>query len=156
MPLVYLAGGVTGLSGPAAMDWRVTASHVLLYAYKIESRDPLRDNDSLYQETTISDDFHAYEQRGCFYTSRAIMLRDFNDVKQSDVLLVNLLGATKPSLGTVMELGWAYSLQKPTVVVMETEGNPHDHHPMIHESIGIRVSTLKEGIRAVATILGRT
>jgi len=83
------------------------------------------------------------------------MTRDFNDVKRSDALIVNLLGLSKPSLGTVMELGWAYALQKPAVVAIEERGNPHDNHPMISEAMRFRVTTIEEAIDSVAIILNR-
>ena len=152
--IVYLAGGIAGLVGDEAVSWRVEAANRLHWNYDIKTRNPMRGKSRLWGATTISSNFHDYEKHGPAYSSKAIMTRDFNDVKQCDALLVNLLGATKPSIGSVMELAWAYALQKPTVVVMEAEGNPHDNHPMIHESMGFRVTTLEEGINAVAVILG--
>jgi nucleoside 2-deoxyribosyltransferase len=83
------------------------------------------------------------------------MMRDFFDVKRCDVLLINLLGCEKMTTGTVMELGWAYAMQKPVVVAIEPEGNIHDTHPMVHEAIGgLRFPTLDEAIDAVAIVLG--
>jgi len=103
----------------------------------------------------ISTDFHDYENKGPFFTSRGIMTRDFNDVKRCDALLVNMLGLEKPSLGTIMELAWAYALQIPAVVAIEATGNVHDNHPMLHEAMPFRVETLDEAIHSVAIILGR-
>jgi len=80
------------------------------------------------------------------------MTRDFNDCSTCDVLLVNLLGASKVSIGTVMEIAWAYQNRTPVVVVMEQEGNPHEH-AMIREAIGFRVHTMGEAIAVVRTIL---
>lgn len=156
MALVYLAGAIAGLTGAKAIDWRAQAEDAFWDHYSIEVRDPMRAKKSWKSSDKISTDFHDYVNRGIFYTSKAIMTRDFNDVKQSDALLVNLLGCTKPSLGTIMELAWAFAFQKPAVVCIEESGNPHDNHPMIHEAMGFRVTTLEEGIRAVAVILGRT
>lgn len=153
--LVYLAGGIAGLTGPDATDWRMDAADVLR-EYDIAVRDPMRAKTKLSEQSTISHNFNDYKTFGTFFTSRGIMTRDFNDVKQSDALLVNLLGATKPSLGTIMELAWAFALQKPAVVVIEDEGNPHDNHPMIHEAMAFRVNNLEEGIYSVAVILGRS
>lgn len=153
-PLVYLAGGIAGLSGSDATDWRVDAALQLSHRL-IETLDPMRAKHQLSAQPRISTDFHDYADRGAFFTSRGIMTRDFNDVKRCDALLVNLLGLAKPSLGTIMELAWAYALQKPAVVAIEATGNPHDNHPMIHEAMPFRVETLDEAIDAVATILNR-
>ncbi len=154
MSLVYLAGGIAGLTGIEARDWRYKAK-TKLEDYNIQVRNPMREKSSLKAQDVISGNFNDYKDRGLFYTSKAIMTRDFNDVKQADALLINLLGATKPSLGTIMELAWAFAFQKPAVVCIEESGNPHDNHPMIHEAMGFRVTTLEEGIHAVAVILGR-
>ena len=153
-PLVYLAGGIAGLPGTEAVLWRVGAA-LALADRDIETLDPMRHKQRLAGASRISTDYHDYADLGPFFTSRGIMARDFNDVKRCDALLVNLLGLTRPSLGTVMELGWAYAMQKPAVVVMEAECNPHDLHPMIHEAISFRVETMGEGVDVVATVLNR-
>lgn len=161
-PLVYLAGAIAGIPGTDAVEWRWSAAK-LLEGHDIEALDPMRHKNALYRPERISTDYRDYADRGPFYTSRGIMARDFNDVKRADALLVNLLGLTKPSLGTCMELAWAYALQKPAVVVMEREGdvtngfqnNPHDLHPMLHEAMPFRVETLEEGVDVVATVLNR-
>jgi nucleoside 2-deoxyribosyltransferase len=153
-PKVYLAGAIAGLGFDAATDWRHQAKHAL-GERGIEALDPMRAKAALSSKGKISTNFHDYENTGVFFTSRGIMTRDFNDVKTCDALLVNLLGLVKPSLGTVMELGWAYALQKPAVVVIEEKGNPHDNHPMISEAMRFRVATLDEAIDAVAIILNR-
>lgn len=153
-PIVYLAGGIAGLSGKDATNWRLIAARQLSYR-DVETLDPMRAKAALGAQARISTDFHDYADRGAFFTARGIMTRDFNDVKRCDALLVNLLGAERPSLGTIMELAWAYALQKPAVVAIEKSGNPHDNHPMIHEAMPFRVETLDEAIDAVAVILGR-
>jgi nucleoside 2-deoxyribosyltransferase len=164
-PLVYLAGGIAGLSFDDCTDWRRLAAG-LLRERGIETLDPMRGKNALASRNKgkIGTSFHDYENLGAFFTSRGIMTRDFNDVKSCDALLVNLLTDTlsrdinniaKPSLGTVMELGWAYALQKPAIVAIERSGNPHDNHPMIHEAMRFRVESLEEAIDAVAVVLNR-
>jgi nucleoside 2-deoxyribosyltransferase len=103
----------------------------------------------------ISKDFTDYDGLGAFFTSRGIMTRDFNDVKRCDALLVNLLDLKERSSGTIMELAWAFALQKPAVVAIEAAGNPHDKHPMIFEAMPFRVATIEEAIDSVAIILNR-
>lgn len=153
-PLVYLAGGIAGLRGFEATDWRMEVAEQL-ERRGVETLDPMRRKGILNGPGRISTNFAHYANEGAFFTSRGIMVRDFTDVKRCDALLVNLRTSEKPSLGTVMELAWAYAFQKPAVVVIEADGNPHDGHPMIHEAIPFRVETLEEGIDAVAVILGR-
>jgi len=151
--LCYLAGPIAGISGSEAIDWRTGATNLLSRA-GVDVRDPMRAKHALASKASISRTFHDYETMGTFFTSKGIMTRDFNDVKQADVLLVNLLGAKTPSLGTIMEMAWAFALQKPCVVAIEATGNPHDNHPMIHEAMSFRVPTLYEAIGSVYIILG--
>lgn len=153
-PLVYLAGAIAGLQFDEATDWRVQAT-ALLRERGIETLNPMRAKNALSARGRISTDFHDYEENGAFFTSRGIMTRDSTDVHRSDALLVNLLGLKKPSLGTVMELGWAYILNKPAIVAIEKSGNPHDNHPMIHEAMRFRVESVEEAIDAVAIVLNR-
>jgi nucleoside 2-deoxyribosyltransferase len=155
-PLVYLAGAIAGLEFDDVTDWRVQAKYEL-EKRGIEALNPMRGKEALGEQNAgrISLDFHDYEKNGPFFHSRGIMTRDFNDVRRCDVLLVNLLGLKKPSLGTIMEIGWAYAMQKPTVVAMEERGNPHDGHPMIYEAIPFRFATMDEAIDAVASLLNR-
>jgi hypothetical protein len=83
---------------------------------------------------------------------------------RADVLLVNLLGAERVSIGTVMEIAWADAVRVPVVLVMEpsaeentglvpSKGNVHEH-AMIRECVGFRVQTLDEGLNVVKAILG--
>ena len=154
-PLVYLAGGIAGLNAAEMLDWRHEASRQL-YMRGLATLNPMRAKESLVTGMDrVSFDFRQYAGRGAFFTSRGIMTRDSTDVRRCDALLVNLLGLAQPSLGTIMELGWAYILNKPAVVAIEAEGNPHDGHPMIYEAMPFRVTTLDEAIDAVAVILGR-
>ena len=155
MSLVYLAGPIANCTVEGATDWRTLATSELFHNYGIDTRDPMRAKAEGFRKYgKIGSNFNEYSKEGTFFTSKAIMTRDFNDVKQTDALLVNLLGVKIPSLGTVMELAWAFALQKPCVVCIEESGNPHDNHPMIHEAMGFRVTTLEEGIHSVAVILG--
>jgi len=155
-PLVYLAGAIAGLSYDDATDWRVQA-RALLEARGIETLDPMRAKSLLGRRNNgqISKDFTDYSAYGAFFTSRGIMTRDFNDVRRCDALLVNLLDLKERSSGTIMELAWAFALQKPAVVAIESTGNPHDKHPMIFEAMPFRVETIEEAIDSVAIILNR-
>jgi nucleoside 2-deoxyribosyltransferase len=155
-PLVYLAGAIAGLAFDDATDWR-HAAKLYLGERNIETLNPMRAKEALGSQNAgqISTNFNDYKQNGAFFTAKGIMTRDSTDVRRADALLVNLLGLKKPSLGTVMELGWAFILNKPCVVAIEAEGNPHDNHPMIHEAMPFRVTTLDEAFDSVAVLLNR-
>jgi hypothetical protein len=51
-----------------------------------------------------------------------------------------------------MECAWAYAFDKPLIVVMEDEGNLHEH-AMIREATGFRVNTIDKAIDVANSIL---
>jgi len=82
------------------------------------------------------------------------MTRDFFDCNRADVVVVNLLGATRVSIGTVMEIAWAYQRHTPTVVIMERDSTVNVHeHPMIAEATGFRVETMEQAAHVAKVIL---
>lgn len=146
MSLVYLAGPITGLTYGNATNWREYASRGLA-EIGIETASPLRFKDFLKGELSIADNYAEHP----LATSKAITTRDRWDVSRADVVLVNLLGAEKVSIGTVMEIGWADAFRKPLVLVME-EGNIH-WHSMLTEASGYIVPTLNDGLNVVQALL---
>lgn len=154
-PIVYLAGGIAGLPYAGATSWR---HEVAAYLHpEIATLSPMRWKNALEHSDNgmISTDFREYAHNGPFYTAQGIMERDYNDVRRADLLLVNLLGANSFSIGTCMELAWAYAMQKPVVVAIEKEGNPHMKHPMVSEAMGaFRYDELYDACMAARTILG--
>lgn len=151
MPNVYLAGPITGLSYDEGQDWRARAiTH--LAAHGINGLSPLRAKEYLRALPTLSGTGDEYAHMGVLSTARGVMTRDRFDATRCDVLLVNLLGATRVSIGTVMEIAWADLKRTPIVVAMEP-GNPHEHM-MISEAIGFRVASLDEALHVVVAVLG--
>ena len=144
---VYLAGPISGLTYDEGQDWRAYAVGVLA-SRGIEGFSPLRRKDFLRHAGVIEGAFEFHE----LASSRGIMTRDHFDCQTSDVILANLLGSKRVTIGTVMEIAWAFAYRKPLVVVMEPEGNLHEH-PMIAEAIGYRVSTLDAALNVVSAIL---
>lgn len=145
--LVYLAGPITGCSYGGCTDWRNDSINRLAL-HGITGLNPMRAKEYLKAEKAITG---SYEDK-VMSCARGIITRDRFDTFRSDVLIVNFLGAKKVSIGTVMEVAWADSNRTPIIVVMEKEGNPHDH-PMVNEATGFRVETLDEAISVAIRIL---
>lgn len=156
MKSIYLAGPITGLNYEGATDWRkLIFNRMDGPRYQILS--PMRAKEYLsnldeitaqgYQDTILSN-------------AKAIVTRDRNDTMKCDLVIMNLLGATKVSIGTMIELGWADAARVPVVLIMEKEEfegdmrktNIHDH-AMVTEMAGFRVSTLDEAVLVARTIL---
>lgn len=152
MPVVYLAGPITGLDFKGCTDWRVQAKAELANA-QINAVSPLRGKDFLKAFGKLSGTCEGYGDVSPLSSPRGIMTRDRFDAMRCDVLLVNLLGAERVSVGTVMEIAWADAKRTPIVCAIEPEGNVHEH-AMIREALGFRVQTLDEAIAVVRCILG--
>jgi nucleoside 2-deoxyribosyltransferase len=155
MKQVYLAGPITGLTFEGCTDWRDYAI-ASLADNAIKGLSPMRAKEFLKHLGPLpalknSKEDYEYAQYGCLASSRGIMTRDRFDATRCDVLLVNLLGAERVSIGTVMEIAWADLRRTPIVAVME-EGNVHEHG-MINEAIGFRVTTLDEALNIIKSIL---
>ena len=143
---VYLAGPITGLTFQGATDWRTHAA-ALLDSDNVECLSPLRGKDFLKNAGVL----HAGTYDGILTTGKGIMRRDFFDCTRSTAVLVNLLGAEKISMGTVMELGWCYQAQIPTVVVMENN-NIHNH-VMVNEACTYTVGSIEQAIETMKFLL---
>lgn len=146
MKRVYLAGPITGLTYDEGNDWRLEAKEYF-DRYDIAAYSPMRAKEYLRSEGKLTGSYKS----GLFSSARNIMTRDYDDCTKADVILCNFLGATRVSIGTVMECAWAYGNRIPLVVISEAE-NIHNH-PMMDESIGFRVETLAEGLYVARTIL---
>lgn len=142
---VYLAGPISGLSYQGCTDWRHAVKRSLYGSVRCLS--PLRAKDYLSKEVEIADHY-AEHPLSC---QRGIMTRDRYDTMSCDIVLANLLGATRVSIGTMMEIAWADMLRKPIIIVMEKEGNLHDH-AMVREAAGFRVETLDKAVEIIRAI----
>lgn len=147
--LVYLAGPITGLSFGGATDWRRDAAIAIARGStgRVETLSPMRHKDYLAGVEKIADSYEGSvlsSQRGIFY-------RDRLDCTRADLVLVNMIGATRVSIGTVMEIAWANAREIPIVLVME-DGNLHEHS-MLREACGFRVQTMAEAIDVTLRIL---
>lgn len=156
---VYLAGPISGLSYGEATGWRQEVRDQLLRS-GIKAASPLRAKVYIREATEIDQASPAIDENDmdapavqAMSNSRGITTRDRFDCLNCDVLFVNLLGTERVSIGTVMEIAWADALRKPIVIVMEPEGNLHDH-AMIRECVGFRVPTIREGVEITKAILG--
>lgn len=132
---VYLSGPMGGCSFDQMTSWRKEASEKLNSA-SVKCIEPTR---------SFSSELIPKE------TDKWINRRDYFDCVRSQCLLVNFKGMKHISIGTVMEIAWAYQKQIPIVLVAEPDGP--QNHPMLKDSITHEVATLDEGIAAVKELL---
>jgi hypothetical protein len=143
--LVYLAGGITGLSYEEAISWRIEAAQKLR---PLRALSPLRAKTYLNKELSIAGDYPSIP----LSTSRGITTRDRFDCQRSGCVIFYLLGARYVSIGTVLEMAWADAAGVPSVYAVEPEGNPHEH-AMVRELMDFRVETLDEAVHIARCVL---
>lgn len=152
MHCVYLAGPITGLNFAGCTDWREYAIKELADV-GIKGLSPMRAKDYLANIGVISGTGEEYAHLGPLSLPRGVMTRDRFDGTRCDVLLVNLLGAERVSIGTVMEIAWADACRTPIVCAIEESGNVHEHM-MISEAIGFRATSLEQALHLVKAVIG--
>lgn len=100
MDTLYLCGAINGCTDSEAKDWRERVKSELGRHYTI--LDPMRRDYRGVEDDSVT----------------AIVQGDITDIKASDVVLV---AADRPSWGTAMELFFAFTQGKYTVVVCGAE-----------------------------------
>jgi hypothetical protein len=152
-PSVYLAGPIKGLAYAGATSWREGAA-ARFADLGIDAFSPMRAKSYLKPLADVGGDTlkDAYAEYP-LSTMKAILHRDYRDCTQCSAVLMYLLGAERVSLGSVMEVAWAFAARVPTVLVMEPgKVNVHEHGLLV-EACGFRVTTLEEGIATVSAII---
>jgi hypothetical protein len=148
---IYLAGPIRGLTYDESEDWRSRVAGSMpdtIACYSpLRAKHFLRAHGRLGLGGAASDTY----PENPLSTARGILTRDHFDCMTSDLIFCNLLGATAISIGTVMEIAWAWAYRKPLVVCIEPD-NLHDH-PMIREVTGFACGTIDEGVSLVKTVL---
>lgn len=153
---VYLSGPITGLNySDARYGWRAAFLEHLsdTGGDNITVLSPMRHEGHLAEmkDVILPDNLPNH----FFSHPRVLAMKDFLDIKRSDIVLVNLLEAKSVSQGTLIEIGYAYALGKPLIVVRE-EGNVHNSPfieamadvilPSLYDAAIVTKSLLSEGI----------
>jgi nucleoside 2-deoxyribosyltransferase len=147
-PVVYLSGPMTGQTYIGANDWRTMLTGFLDPA-EYHCLSPMRGKEYLRGGDKIAESYTLPPHK-----QREILVRDYNDVRRADVVVVNLaLQKDTASVGTIMEVAWAYAHRIPIVLIMGEGPNVHDH-AMLRECVGWRVETLDEAAHIVRMIVG--
>ncbi len=140
--IVYLAGLIS-TDRPQSLEWRDDAAFKLKAGWGIDSLSPLRGKDM----TTSKDGGLSAAD----HNSKSIILRDYNDIRQADVMLANfnMWGSTRPMVGTLMELAWAWEQKMPVVAVCDKSDRLMRDHPFINECVSHYCETIEEAIEFI-------
>lgn len=139
MKTVYLAGLIS-TSRPDSLYWRLEAEQQLKDWCTILS--PMRGKHELVKTSKdggITDPA---------LTPKDIILRDYNDVQESDVILAHLddFGNERPLLGTIYELGWAWQLRKPVVAIASPDNGLMRTHPFVRDTVAHYCENLNDAV----------
>jgi nucleoside 2-deoxyribosyltransferase len=145
MKKIYLAGPISGLTYDGAQDWRDYFSAKI--DPEIQCYSPLRGKQYLKMRGPLEGSYEDFP----LSTDTGITTRDRFDCMGADVVVFNLLGAERISIGTMIELGWADAARNPAILIME-KGNPHEH-PMLRQTTHFRVTNLEDAISIAEIIL---
>lgn len=138
---VYLAGPIFGCTLAEANDWR-DATIARLRKRGIQGVSPLR------CEPIHGERYGMEYVDPRFGTPRAISSKNMLDVKMCDVTLAYM---PTLSLGTLIELAWAYAFGKPTILVT-TLPQVRDH-AVVQACAGWVLSTLDEAADVIEGVL---
>jgi len=146
--LVYLGGPITGLTYDGCTEWREQVMEEV--GEEINTISPMRGKQRLKEIANgdVIKDCYDYDILASY---KGINTRDYWDVQRCDIVFVNFLGATKVSIGTVMEIAWARAFDKPVICVMEDD-NIHKHS-MLTYACGYIVNNLETGIVILKALL---
>ncbi|HOK20998.1 MAG TPA: hypothetical protein PLS18_02335 [Candidatus Paceibacterota bacterium] len=142
---VYTGGAISGLTYEECVGWRLYVASKMPSHIHILS--PMRGKEYLKNGKIING---SYEQHP-LCSQKGILCRDHYDVCRAHLVLMNFLGAKKLSIGSIMEVAWAYAYRRPLITLME-EDNPHNH-PMVREASNFILIDLDEAIKLTIAIL---
>lgn len=153
---VYLAGPILGCTDPEARDWRQDVDRKLsLSSDRQGIVDPsLIGISPLRCEKLRSDRYDGGESTGPLWTGKAILTKNVFDVKNCDAVIAYLPipeDGRHQSYGTIMEIAWAFLLDKPTVLV--SDDPKIINHPIIAASCAWVLNDLDQAVEVISSIL---
>jgi len=90
------------------------------------------------------------------YPSESIMMRDYQMVRSSDLLIANLKlkgdndkTISDPIVGTFMEIAWSWHGRKPIIAIVEEDNYVFNNHPMLKTMVTRCFSTVDEAVDEV-------
>ena len=148
--LVYLSGPITGLDYEGCTDWREYATEA--FPGHIQGVSPMRAKRYLQSTGPISAHYGAYADLP-LTRGRGLNARNRFDIRRADALLVNLLGATRVSIGSVMEVALANELKVPVIAAIEPDDLNLHASSMLLDCVDFLYHSLDEAIEGVVAVV---
>ena len=146
---IYLAGPIAGLTEVEAIEWRGWVRERLPHG--IVGISPLR-CEPLKEGMVYTDDGATAPM---WSDARAINAKNWLDTESSDLVLAYLpkeMNDRRPSIGTIIEIGWAIGLRKPLIVVSDDEYMME--HPLIQRNASWRLENLEDAVEVITGLFG--
>ena len=146
---VYLAGPIAGLTEDEATGWRGYVREQL--PYRIEGISPLR-CEPLAEGMTYTTPGAVDKM---WSDPRAINAKNWLDTESADLVLAYLpkeMNDRRPSIGTIIEIGWTIGLKKPLIVV--SDDKQVLDHPLIECNAAWRFDNLDDAIEVIIGLFG--
>ncbi len=138
--IIYLGGPTSELFWDNPIEWRVNITErfkdVSVAGKNYTVLSPLRGNTFLKDEIYIKNSY------------RWNML----DIKRADILIINLKKAITISIVSILEIGAAFILNKPVIIIMEPDN--YHKHPILSEQAAVIVNDVDEAAYYTFQILG--
>jgi len=86
---------------------------------------------------------------------RAINAKNWLDTESSDLVLAYLpkeMNERRPSIGTIIEIGWSIGLKKPLIVV--SDDKQIMEHPLIECNAAWRLDELDDAVEVIIGLFG--
>jgi len=148
---IYLAG-LIATEHPETFAWRQQAELLLSSKFKVLS--PLRGKEQLYDKvlSTTTDG----GLTSIVHTNRDIIMRDYQDVSRSDIILVNLevYGSKRALLGTIYELAWAWYFRTPVIAIAAADNALMRRHPFVEQTVAHYHETVEDACAMLQDYFG--
>lgn len=146
---IYLAGPIAGLTEDEATTWRKDVD--LMLPDNIIGISPLRcepiEKGMTYTAPGAVDKMWS--------DSRAINTKNWLDTESADLVLAYLpkeMNDRRPSIGTIIEIGWSIGLRKPLIVV--SDDKQIMEHPLIKCNAAWRLTELDDAVEVIIGLFG--
>ena len=146
---IYLAGPIAGLTEEEATTWRYDVN--LMLPDNIIGISPLR-CEPLKEGMVYTDDGATDKM---WSDPRAINSKNWLDTESSDLVLAYLpkeMNDRRPSIGTIIEIGWSIGLKKPLIVV--SDDKQIMEHPLIECNAAWRLDELDDAVEVIIGLFG--
>ena len=146
---IYLAGPIAGLTEDEATTWRHDVD--LMLPDNIIGISPLR-CEPLQPGMVYTDDGATDKM---WSDPRAINAKNWLDTESADLVLAYLpkeMNDRRPSIGTIIEIGWSIGLKKPLIVV--SDDTQIMDHPRIKCNAAWRLDELDDAVEVIIGLFG--